>query len=133
MVGGNLTFKVWFGQVYGVYRHFQQYYSYIVTVSFIGEGNRSTRGKSPIYRKSLTNFITWCCIDYTSPLKGFELTTLVVIGIDFTCSCKSNYHTITTTTGPIKVWTPKHQPLDGRPLFLYRTASTDTKYPCFFS
>jgi hypothetical protein len=25
---------------------------------------------------------------------GFELTTLVVIGTDCTCSCKSNYHTI---------------------------------------
>jgi len=59
MVGGNLTvIKVWLGQVYGVYRHFQQYYSYIVTVSIIGEGNRSTRGKPPTYRKSLTNFIT---------------------------------------------------------------------------
>jgi len=57
--GGNLTvIKVWFGQVYGVYRHFQQYYSYIVTVSFIGEGIRSTWGKPPTYRKSLTNFIT---------------------------------------------------------------------------
>jgi hypothetical protein len=31
---------------------------------------------------------------------GFELTTLVVIGIDYTGSCKSNYHTITTTTVP---------------------------------
>ena len=28
----------------------------------------------------------------------FSLTTLVVIGIDCTSSCKSNYHTITTTT-----------------------------------
>jgi len=59
MVGGNLTvIKVWFGQIYGVYRHFQKYYSYIVTVSLIGGGNRSTRRKSPTYRKSLTNFIT---------------------------------------------------------------------------
>jgi len=32
---------------------------------------------------------------------GFELTTLVVIGTDCTGSCKSNYHTITTTTTPI--------------------------------
>jgi len=23
---------------------------------------------------------------------GFELTALVVLGIDYTCSCKSNYH-----------------------------------------
>jgi hypothetical protein len=30
----------------------------------------------------------------------FELTTLVVRGTDCMDSCKSNYHTITTTTGP---------------------------------
>jgi hypothetical protein len=29
---------------------------------------------------------------------GFELATLVVIGTDCTGSCKSNHHTITTTT-----------------------------------
>jgi len=46
------------GYDYGVWRHFQQYYSYIVTVSFIGGGNRSTRRKPSICRKSLTNFIT---------------------------------------------------------------------------
>jgi hypothetical protein len=35
-------------------------------------------------------------------MTGFELTTLVVIGTDCrgTCSWKSNYHTITTTTTP---------------------------------
>jgi len=33
---------------------------------------------------------------------GFELTTLVVIGTDCTGSCKSNYHTITTKTPPLK-------------------------------
>ena len=32
---------------------------------------------------------------------GFELTTLVVIGTDCTSSCKSNYHTITTTMAPL--------------------------------
>jgi hypothetical protein len=31
---------------------------------------------------------------------GFEITTLVVIGADCICSCKSNYHTITTTKVP---------------------------------
>jgi hypothetical protein len=31
---------------------------------------------------------------------GFELTTFVVIGTDCIGSCKSNYHTITTTTVP---------------------------------
>ena len=34
---------------------------------------------------------------------GFELTTLVVIATDCTVSCKSNYHTITTTTAPVSV------------------------------
>jgi hypothetical protein len=33
---------------------------------------------------------------------GFKLTTLVVIGTDCICSCKSNYHTIMTTTTPIR-------------------------------
>jgi len=42
----------------GPEHHFQQYFSYIVAVSFIGEGNRMTRRKPPEYRKSLTNFIT---------------------------------------------------------------------------
>ena len=32
--------------------------------------------------------------------RGFELTTLVMIGTDCTGSCKSNYHIITTTTAP---------------------------------
>ena len=39
-------------------RHFQQYFSYIVAVSFIAGGNRKTRRKPPTCRKSLTNFIT---------------------------------------------------------------------------
>jgi len=32
--------------LYGVLCHFQQYFSYILVVSFIGEGNRSTRKKN---------------------------------------------------------------------------------------
>jgi hypothetical protein len=33
---------------------------------------------------------------YTSPWAGFEITTLVVIWTNCICSCKSNFHTITT-------------------------------------
>ena len=33
-------------------------------------------------------------------INGFKLTALVVIGTDCICSCKSNYHIITTTTIP---------------------------------
>jgi hypothetical protein len=58
------------------------YFSYIVVVSFTGGGNQRIRRKLPICRKSLTNFITSCCIEYTSPLTGLELTTLVIIGTD---------------------------------------------------
>jgi hypothetical protein len=56
----------------------------------------STRKKPPTCRKSLTIFITKCCIEYASPWTGFELTTLVMIGIDCIGSSKSNYYTITT-------------------------------------
>ena len=42
--------------MYGVYCHFQQYFSYIVVVSFIGGGNRSIRRKPPTCHKSLTNY-----------------------------------------------------------------------------
>ena len=53
--------------------HFQQYFRYIVAFSFIGEGNRSSRRKSPkLYHIML----------YTSPRAEFELTTSVVIGTD---------------------------------------------------
>ena len=44
----------------------------------------------------------YCRIEYTSPWTGFGLTTLVVICTDCTGRCKSNYHTITTTTAPTK-------------------------------
>ena len=45
--------------VHGVYRHFQPYFTYIVAVSFIGGGNRSTRRKALTCRKSLTNILEW--------------------------------------------------------------------------
>jgi hypothetical protein len=43
---------------YGVWRHFQQYFIYIMEVTFIGGGNQSTWRKLPICCKLLTNFIT---------------------------------------------------------------------------
>ena len=45
----------------GGYRHFQQYFSYIVAVSFIGGGpgeNQRTRGKPQTCHRSLRNFST---------------------------------------------------------------------------
>jgi hypothetical protein len=46
---------------------------------------------------------------YTSPGSRLELTTSVVIGTDCICSCKSNYHMITTMTSPLflgLLWIP---------------------------
>jgi len=44
------------------------------------------------------NLITLCCIEYSSAWARFERITVVVIGTDCKCSCKSNYHTIMTMT-----------------------------------
>jgi len=84
--------------VYGVKSHFQQYFSYIVAVSFIGGGNRRTRRKPPQVTDKLYHIML-----YTSPCSRYELTTSVVIGTDCIGSCKSNYHTITATTTPAKL------------------------------
>ena len=75
-----------------------------MAVSFISGENRSTRRKPKTCCKSLTNFITLCCIENTSPWMGLELITLVVIDTDYTGSCKSNYHTISSTTSPNVIW-----------------------------
>jgi hypothetical protein len=60
------------------------------SVLLVGETG-STPRKHQICRKSLTNFTTQCCIEYTSPWAEFKLTTLVVIGTDCTCSLPYDY------------------------------------------
>jgi uncharacterized membrane protein len=62
------------------------------------EETRVPRENHRHFSKWVTNFITLCCIEHTSPWAEFELSTLVMMGTDCTGSCKSNYHTITTTT-----------------------------------
>jgi hypothetical protein len=57
-MGFELTMLVVIGWFYGVERHFEQFFSYIVEVSFIAGGNQKTQRKPPTCRKSLTNFIT---------------------------------------------------------------------------
>jgi len=42
-------------------------FNYIVAISFIGGGNRSTQRKPPTCHKLLINLITLCCIEYTWP------------------------------------------------------------------
>ena len=76
----------------GTWRHFQQYFSYIVAVSFIGGGNRRTTDLSQVSDKLYHIML------HTSPWSRFVLITLVVIGTNCIGSCKSNNHTIKTTT-----------------------------------
>jgi hypothetical protein len=47
---------VWFGLVYGDWRRFQQYFSYVVSVSFMGVGNR--RKTTYMSRVTVTNLFT---------------------------------------------------------------------------
>jgi hypothetical protein len=84
--------------VYGVKRRFQQSFNDIVAVSFIGEGNRSTRRKTPDLPKITDKLYHIMLYREHLACAGFELSKLVLIGIDYIGSCKSNYHTITTTT-----------------------------------
>jgi hypothetical protein len=87
--------------VYGVQRHSQHYFSYIMGSVLLveetgvpGENHQPATSHWQLYHVKLYRIhLTWT---------GLELITLVVIGTDCTGSCKSNYHTITTTTAPIK-------------------------------
>jgi hypothetical protein len=47
-----------FDLIFGVYRHFQQYFSYFTATSFSGGRSRSTRRELPTTGKQLVNFIT---------------------------------------------------------------------------
>jgi hypothetical protein len=79
--------------VYGGQHRFQQYFSYIVAVTFIGGGNWR---KPPTCRKSLTLYhimLFWVHLS----MNGVRTKLLVVIDTDCTGSCKSNYHMIMTT------------------------------------
>ena len=73
---------------------FQQHFSHISAVSFIGERNRSTTRETtdlPYVTNKLPHIM------YTSPCSGIKLTLLVIFS-DYTGSCRSSYQTITTTT-----------------------------------
>jgi hypothetical protein len=60
---------------FGVQRHFQQYFSYIMATRFSGGGSRSTRRKLPTLSKQLVNFIT-CGCNHDDPLSCLMLINL---------------------------------------------------------
>jgi hypothetical protein len=63
---------------------FQQYFIYILAVSFIGEGNQQKTTSLPQVTDKLAH------IKYTSPCSGIKLT-IVVTCSDCTGSCRSSY------------------------------------------
>ena len=95
-----------------------------MAVSFIGgetgvpgENNRTAAGywqtvSHNVYRVHLARV-------------GFELTMLVVIATDCIDSCKSNYHTITTTTARTMKYTQKLTRIIQRPLSTVATRLID--------
>ena len=79
--------------------HFQQYFSYIVAVNFIGGELKhvyleKTSNLPQVTDKLYHLMLYWVHLTWV----GLELTTLVVIGNDSIGSCKSNYHMIMTMT-----------------------------------
>jgi hypothetical protein len=72
--------------------------SFILWRLFFGGENCSTCRKPSTCRKSLTNFITIQLYQVDLGWAGFEITTIVEIGINCIGSCKSNYHTIKTAS-----------------------------------
>jgi hypothetical protein len=68
---------------YGVSRHFQQYFSYIVVVSFIGGRSRRARREPPTMGKQLVSFITCGCkssAPFLQHSKRAQTHTVLVIG-----------------------------------------------------
>ena len=79
---------------YGIQRHVQQYFCYIVAVSFICEGNQGPWEN----HRSVTDKLDHIMLYRVQDGAGFEFPTLVMIGTDCISSCKSSYYTINTTT-----------------------------------
>jgi hypothetical protein len=80
-------------------RLFQQYFNYIVEVSFIGGGTRSTRRKPPTCLSHWQTLFHNVVSSTPRHQGGSELTTLEVMDTD--CIGKYNYNTSTATMVPV--------------------------------
>jgi ferredoxin len=73
------------------------------------EKTRVPGKKRPTCRKSPTNLMAYWCIEYTSTIAEFDLTTLVVICTGCIGSCYSNYRTTTTAPSKDGIWLPQEE------------------------
>jgi len=82
--------NVWDNKLNVYYIYIQQYFRYIMAVSFIG-GGTGVPGKNHWSAASHWQTLSHNVVSSTPRHEaGFELTTLVVIGTDYIGSCKSN-------------------------------------------
>ena len=61
MTSPEKTYLIWFDLIYCGYSRFQQYFSYVMAISFSGGRSRSTRTEPQTMGKQLVNFIACGC------------------------------------------------------------------------
>ena len=82
--------------IVGVYRHFQQYFSYIMATSFSGGRSRSTRRKPPTLGSQLVDCITcgceWSALFFYNLQNRARIQAVLVIGLYELLGNPSNLH-----------------------------------------